>query len=232
MSHRRGSALPATVVVALGALVVAACGSTSARSPSARSSPPLAPRSVPGETGPATGAGAVPPTGSVRAQLFAAAADERLRPGTVVAPANLGVGVFADARHGFTLASIDYQTYPAATIDGGRTWRIDGPVLPIPVAPRPTAIGQPGVAGPETYFASEGLAGITVVEVTTDAGKHWWQAFLPGGVVYVGAFDGELTAIIAVATGDPQRAGVQFWAYHSRSGRRWDFDGVLRSVGS
>ncbi len=179
---------------------------------------------------PGAGAGGRAPTASVSAQLFARSADERLRSGTVVRPANLGVAVFADARHGFTLASIDYETYPAATIDGGRTWRIDGPGLPIPQGPE--ASSQPGVAGPDTYFAADGLQGTTVVEVTTDAGKHWWQAFLPGGVVFVGAFDGELTAIIAVPTGDPQSAGVEFWAYHSKSGRRWNYDGALNSVSS
>jgi hypothetical protein len=223
-----------TVLLVLGALAIGACGSKSASSPAARGSPPVPPGPAAQATVPAAGAGvgAVPPAASVSAQLFVTSTDERLRPGTIVAPADLGTSVFADARHGFTLASIDYRTYPAATIDGGRTWRIAGPVLPIPPAPGPMAGVQPGVAGPDTYFASEGLEGLTVVEVTTDAGKHWWQAFLPGGVVYVGAFDGELTAIIAVPTGNPQSAGVEFWAYHSRSGRRWDFDGALDSVSS
>jgi hypothetical protein len=147
-------------------------------------------------------------------------------PGTLVAAANVGAGVFADARHGFTLTRIGYETYPAVTVDGGRTWRIAGPVLPLTAEPPLT---QPGVAGPETYFASEGLGGTTVVEVSTDAGKHWWQAFLPGGAVFVGAFDGELTAIVAASGGTPDTA-VAFWAYHSRSGRSWRYDGTVGRV--
>jgi hypothetical protein len=244
-----------TVLLALGALAVAGCGAGSSGSLTARVSTQSTRGSASSAPGarPAAGAGVLPPAASASAQLFVRAG-ERLRPGTVVRPANLGVGVFADARHGFALASIGYETYPAATIDGGRTWRIDGPVLPIPAAGGPaaggpaaggltggpaagapaaggpTASGQPGVAGPETYFASEGLAGTTVVDVTTDAGKHWWQAFLPGGVVFVGAFDGELTAIIAVPVGNPQSAGVEFWAYHSKSGKRWDYDATLNPV--
>ncbi len=219
----------ATVLLVLGALLAGACGSTSSNTPTARSSFQHRSRSAP-NAAPSGGASARAPAASVNAQLFARSADEPLRPGTVVRPADLGVGVFADARHGFTLASIDYETYPAATIDGGRTWRIDGPGMPIPAAQGPQAASQPGVAGPNTYFAADGLEGTTVVEVTTDAGRHWWQTFLPGGVVFVGAFDGELTAIIAVPTGDPQSAGVEFWAYHSKSGRRWDYDGALDSM--
>jgi hypothetical protein len=150
-----------------------------------------------------------------------------LPPGTVVPAASLGAGLFADARHGFTLASIDgTETYPAATVDGGRTWRIDGPLLPTAASAGSGVVSQPGIAGPRTYFVSEGIGGITVVEVTTDAGKRWWQTLLPGGAVFVGAFDGELTAIVA---GGASRPGVQetFLAYHSRTGRRWTYDDSL-----
>jgi hypothetical protein len=169
-----------------------------------------------------------PPASSVTARPFPQRAFQTLRPGTAVHSADLGEPVFADAQHGFALASIYYGTYPAATIDGGRTWQIDGPFLPIPVARSRVAVESPGVAGPQTYFASGGQGGRTVVDATTDAGKHWWQALLPGGVVYVGAFEGELTAIVASPTGDPAGAPVTFWAYHSRTGRRWTYDDSLR----
>jgi hypothetical protein len=149
-----------------------------------------------------------------------------LPPGTVVPTASLEAGLFADTRHGFTLARIDgTETYPAATVDGGRTWRIDGSLLPAASAGS-GVISQPGIAGPRTYFVSEGIGAMTVVEVTTDAGKRWWQTLLPGGAVFVGAFDGELTAIVA---GGVSRPGVQetFLAYHSRTGRRWTYDDSL-----
>jgi hypothetical protein len=86
------------------------------------------------------------------------------------------------------------------------------------------------VTGPETYFASEGLGGTTVVEVTTDAGKHWWQALLLGGVVFAGAFDGELTAIVAGAASDMHGAGVAPRAYHSKTGRRWTYNDTRNAV--
>lgn len=133
--------------------------------------------------------------------------------------------MFADARHGFTLASIDGEIYPAATVDGGRTWRVDGPVFHISAAAAPVSLGGPGVAGPRTYFASEGLpGGTTVVDVTTDSGRSWWQALLPGGAVFVGAFDGELTAIVAPRT-ELQGAGAPLWAYQSKTGIRWTYAG-------
>lgn len=154
-----------------------------------------------------------------------------LRPGTVVPPANVGVAVFADARHGFTLASMSgSETYPAATVDGGRTWRIDGPVLPTLPSGGPAVISQPGIAGPRTYFVSEGVGGITVVDVTTDAGKRWWRTLLPGGPVFVGAYEGELTAIVAGSTIDRPDAQETFWAFHSKTGRRWTYDDSLSAV--
>lgn len=154
-----------------------------------------------------------------------------LRPGTVVPSAKVGVSVFADARHGFTVASMSgSETYPAATVDGGRTWRIDGPVLPALPSGGRAVISQPGIAGPRTYFVSEGVGGITLVDVTTDAGKRWWRTLLPGGPVFVGAYDGELTAIVANSTIDRPDAQETFGAFHSKTGRRWTYDDSLGAL--
>ncbi len=198
------------VVAALAGVALVACGYAALRSVAWRSTSRGRPRTT--------------------AAVSAARPAIPLRPGTVVPAASLGIGLFADARHGFTLASIDgSETYPAATADGGRTWRIDGPLLPAPPSGGLGVISQPGIAGPRTYFVSEGIGGITVIEVTTDAGKRWWQTLLPGGVVFVGAFDGELTAIVA---GDATRPDVQerLLAYHSRTGRRWTYDDALDAI--
>ena len=210
-----------TVVLVLGALLAGACGSsTSTRRPPPSRAP---------ARGASTAADMAPPVATVTARLFPPKAFETLRPGTVVSSADLGQQVFADSRHGFALASVYYGTYPAVTVDGGRTWQIDGPFLPIPAAAAPPAVRYPGVAGPTTYFASGGQDGITVVDATPDAGRHWWQALLPGGVVYVGAFEGELTAIIASPTGNVPGARVTFWAYRSRTGRRWTYASTVNS---
>lgn len=204
-------------------LVVAGCSVAGSGS---RTPPPRRPRPSTIVQRPA----ALPPALTITAQPSANRTGAWLAPGTVVRPAGSDAGVFADARHGFTLASIDYVTYPLATVDGGRTWRIAGPALPLVASAGTVAGSQPGVAGPQTYFASEGLGMTTVVEVTTDAGKHWWQAFLPGGAVFVGAFGGELTAIVAAPSNGTSDAPVAMWAYHSRSGRRWSYDGTLNSL--
>ncbi len=211
-----------TAVLVLGALLAGACGSSASIRRPARSGAPARASSK------AT-ADIAPPAATVTARPFPPEAFQTLRRGTVVSSADLGQQVFADARHGFALASVYYGTYPAATFDGGRTWQIDGPFLPIPAVTAPLAVRYPGVAGPRTYFASGGQGGITVVDATTDAGRHWWQTLLPGGVVYVGAFEGELTAIIASPTGDVPGARVMFWVYRSRNGRRWTYAATMNS---
>lgn len=210
------------VVLVFGALLAGGCGSSTS---SRRFSRPL----LPAQAVSAAVADMPPPAATVTARLFPPGAFQTLRPGTAVSSADLGQQVFADARHGFALASVYSGTYPAATVDGGKTWQIDGPFLPIPASTAPLAVRYPGVAGPTTYFASGGQGGITVVDATTDAGRHWWQALLPGGVVYVGAFEGELTAIIASPTWDVPGARVTFWVYRSRTGRRWTYAATVNS---
>ncbi len=181
--------------------------------------------------GPRTSSRARPRPASAAGPRPATRASRPLRPGTVVPSTNVGVAVFADARHGFTVASMSgSETYPAVTVDGGRTWRIDGPVLPALPSGGPAVISQPGIAGPRTYFVSEGIDGITVVDVTTDAGKRWWRTLLPGGPVFVGAYDGELTAIVADSTIDRPDAQEAFWAFHSKTGRRWTYDDSLSAT--
>jgi photosystem II stability/assembly factor-like uncharacterized protein len=97
-----------------------------------------------------------------------------VRRGTPVPPADLGVRVFVDANRGFSLADLrNGETYPAQTVDGGRTWRIDGPVFHVPAANGAAVVTQAGAAPPDTYFA---FGGGSVVDVTTDAGRHWWIA--------------------------------------------------------
>ena len=201
------------VAVALaGALALGACVVLTFEGVDSRLSSPARPR-------PAVVAAA--PRRAIRAS-------RPLRPGTIVPSAKVGVQVFADARHGFTVASMNgSENYPAATADGGRTWRIDGPVLQAPPSGGPGVTSQPGIAGPRTYFVSEAIGGITVVEVTTDAGKRWWRTLLPGGPVFVGAYDGELTAIVASSTIDRPDAQETFWAFHSKTGRRWTYDDSL-----
>jgi len=56
----------------------------------------------------------------------------------------------------------------SASVDGGRTWRIDGPVFHVPPAQGPVAVSQAGAASSVTYFAWEDLGMNNVIDITID----------------------------------------------------------------
>lgn len=150
-----------------------------------------------------------------------------LRPGTAVRARALGRRVFADAAHGFALANTQQAQYPAATSNGGRTWRIDGPALHLDAAQAPLVVLQVGVANRRTFFAWGGPGGGQVVDVTSDGGRHWWRAIL-GEVVLaiVAGEDGRLAAVSQSAA--PSGSSVQTSVYvSSDSGRHWRYDARL-----
>jgi hypothetical protein len=122
-----------------------------------------------------------------------------LRPGTRVRSADLGQRVFPNARTGFALASVVDAQYPAATVDGGKTWRTDGPALHLNAAQAPLSVVFPGAANAHTFFA---FGGGQVADATGDAGKHWWRAFLGDSVLaVVPRLGGGLVAVAQNATG-------------------------------
>lgn len=147
-----------------------------------------------------------------------------VRVGTNVSSRNLGERVFIDNRHGFALGAVGQAQYPVTTVDGGKTWRTDGPALHVNAAQAPLAVSQIGVLNRHTYFAF----GAQVVDVTNDLGKHWWRAFLgdivmavvPGGV-------GQLVAF-AQASLPGSGPGAVNWQYVSRDGGlHWHYDANL-----
>jgi hypothetical protein len=152
-----------------------------------------------------------------------------LRRGTRLPAAELGVRVFADGHHGFSLATVARRedgTYPAVTNDGGRIWRVAGPVLHIAAAQGALAVSEAGVAGPRFYFAWCRGAANQVVDVTTDAGRHWWQVFLPGSVLAVtgdGTPGGGVTAIVEGPTPAANGGGASLWVYRTANGHRWKY---------
>ena len=103
----------------------------------------------------------------------------QLAPGSRVRTRDLSVRVFADGRHGFAIAFVEYASYPVASTNGGRTWRIDGPAFQLPVADAGLAVDQGGVANAHTFFAWEAPGYNSVIDVTPDGGRIWWQSFLP-----------------------------------------------------
>lgn len=141
--------------------------------------------------------------------------------GTLVRP--FGDRVFSDARHGFALAGRGQAQYPARTLDGGRTWRIDGPQFHVDAADGAEAVGSVGVAGPRTLFAY----GSSVVDVTTDGGRVWWETFLGELVVAVVPGVGhDLVAYVQQPSGRGSAAST--WQYvSSDGGRHWRLSTAL-----
>lgn len=146
-----------------------------------------------------------------------------------------GVRVFANRHIGFALTDLAQAgggTYPVSTTDGGESWRTDGPVLHVPAAQGPIAVGQAGVLGPRIYFAWCGACNM-VIDVTPDAGKHWWQTVMPGQVLAVlGGSDTRagLTAIVEGPTSAPNGQGASLWVYLSTNGRRWTYKYSMNAV--
>ena len=139
--------------------------------------------------------------------------------------------VFANARDGFALSDLSQKglggpgTYPVVTSDGGRTWRTAGPVLHIPAAQGAGAVGQPGMVGARILFAWCGACN-GVIDTSSDAGRHWWQTFLPGLVLSVlggSSAQAGLEAIVEGPTPNPDGRGASLWTYFSTDGRRWTF---------
>jgi hypothetical protein len=119
-------------------------------------------------------------------------------------------------------------TYPAATVSGGRTWRVNGPALHLPAAQAPLVVTQVGAASSRKYFAWGGPEGGQAVDVTSDGGKHWWGAILGDAVLAVVAGqDGRLIAFAqAFAPSSSSRALT--WVYISRDGgRHWRYNTQL-----
>lgn len=159
-----------------------------------------------------------------------------LAPGTVVRRSDLTVPgrdaewtarVFADADHGYTLVLVDGITYPARSVDGGKTWRIDGPGLHSTAAQGGLGVGEIGVASASSAFAWGGITPDAVIDVTTDAGRHWWRSILPGSVLSVGREDKMIVANVygAIRQGKTTHAAILIYRLNSHHG--WTYAGAL-----
>lgn len=142
-------------------------------------------------------------------------------PGSIVRSSELGVRTFPSAENGFALATIAGATYPVGTVDGGKTWRVDGPVLHIPAANAPAVVTLSGAGSPDTYFAFPGPGGGQLVDVTADGGRRWWQASFPGQVLSV--IDTQRT-LIAFTQIPVTASRTEFWVYASKDGgQQWKY---------
>ena len=149
-----------------------------------------------------------------------------LKRSTRVPAREVDAQVFADATHGFGLANLaNGETFPARTTDGGTRWQINGPVFHVPAANGAAGVSYTGRAGTRTYFAY----GSSVVDVTTDVGKSWWQAFLGELVLSVVGHQQALVAVVqqqAPTTSESLKSVT--WVYVSRDGgRHWRYNDQL-----
>lgn len=148
------------------------------------------------------------------------------RPGTVVVSGDLfGERVFANADDGFALANGENAQYPVLSTDGGRIWRIDGPQLHVDAADGAEGVGYVGVGGPRTLFAY----GSSVVDVTTDRGRSWWETYLGDLVTAVVAVPGRgLVAYVQDAVNNTHPNRALTWQYISRDGgRHWRYSTAM-----
>ncbi len=100
-----------------------------------------------------------------------------LAAGSKVRASTLGVRTFTDGKHGFALAAVGQAQYPAATVNGGKTWRTDGPALHLDAAQAPLAVLNLAAASRKLIFA---YGGGQVIDATGDGGKHWYRALFDG----------------------------------------------------
>jgi hypothetical protein len=133
-----------------------------------------------------------------------------------------GDRVFLNAREGVALANPGSAQYPALSVDGGRIWRIAGPQLHVDAADGAEAVAYVGIDTPSTFFAY----GSSVVDVTTDRGRTWWETFLGEQVqaLVPGGGRNELVAYVSQSESTRHSNPAATWQYVSfDGGRRWRF---------
>jgi hypothetical protein len=145
-----------------------------------------------------------------------------LAPGSRVrASALVGQRVFVDAGHGFALASVGQAQYPAATTDGGRTWRTDGPALHLNAAQAPLVVTAIGAAGRRTIFA---YGSGQVIDTTGDGGRHWYRALFNG--LPMAVVQNALGHLVAFVDGESGGSGTSQYV-STNGGRTWRFDSTV-----
>jgi hypothetical protein len=150
---------------------------------------------------------------------------EAVAPGTTVGEHDLFTDrVFANSATGFALANDDQAQYPVRTADAGQHWRIDGPQLHVDAADAPEGVGSVGLVGPRTYFAY----GSSVVDVTTDAGRTWWETYLGELVVAVVPGPGNrLVAYVQQQLSNTSTSAATRQYVSTDGGRQWRYSTSL-----
>jgi hypothetical protein len=150
--------------------------------------------------------------------------------GTTVPSGWVSSSSFADATHGFGLAEIGGEggggTHPTRTTNGGATWLTNRPTFFNATADGAEGVEYAGVAGDRTELAY----GASVVDVTTDAGQTWWQAFLGEQVLAVTVQNRRLIAIVQQQTTNQGLKAVTWVYVSSDGGRHWRYNDQLGAL--
>jgi len=151
------------------------------------------------------------------------------RPGNTLAPGStvsaskiFGNRVFTGAQRGFALVDTGQAQYPAATVNGGKTWKTDGPALHLNAAQAPLAVIYIGAAGPKTIFA---WGTGQVIDTTSDGGQHWYRALFFGlPVAVVRNPQGHLVAFV---DGETSSSNSSLQYVSKNGGKTWRLDNTI-----
>jgi hypothetical protein len=145
------------------------------------------------------------------------------RPGAAVDAKRVGERIFSNGRLGFALGWVGSTLVPVATHDGGSVWRIDGPGLYREAADAPAVVNNVGLVVPRMFYAY----GPSVIDVTPNGGRVWWQAFFDGFVVAV--VPGSHVDLVAYVQPFQSRANPRTtFQYVTRDGgRQWQYTTAL-----
>ena len=127
---------------------------------------------------------------------------------------NVGTRVSPDSRHGFALADLNGAQFPVASTDSGRTWRIAGPYLHVNAADAAESVDQIGARDARLLFAD----GSAVVDLTPDAGRHWYQASIATGAVLGVVYEPFTHLLYAFTQPDRSSGPIPTWLYVSNDG--------------
>ena len=146
-----------------------------------------------------------------------------LAPGSRVSASKIfGHRVFNDAKHGFALVDTGQAQYPAATVDGGKTWKTDGPALHLNAAQAPLAVIYIGIAGPKTIFA---WGTGQVIDSTSDGGQHWYRAVFFG--LPVAVIRNPQGHLVAFVDGETSGSNSTLQYVSKNGGKTWRRDATI-----
>jgi BNR/Asp-box repeat len=146
-----------------------------------------------------------------------------LAPGTTVAASEVyGNRVFIDANRGCALVQNGQAQYPAATTDGGKTWKTNGPALHVNAAQAPLAVAFIGAGGTKKIFA---WGGGQVIDATPDGGAHWYRATFTG--LPVAVLKNPKGNLVAFVDGQTGSSSVATQYVSKNGGKTWKLDNTI-----